>query len=65
MGRPSDEAEAGKALNATTADFIMLNCNTYGVQFSDANFKPESNDEYTGGILLSHLVRKAMVDELT
>ena len=61
----TDEAEAEKALNATTDEFIMLNGKKYGVQFSDANFKPEYKDEYTGEVLPRHLVRKAMIEELT
>ena len=61
----SIEEDAERAINAKTDTFHMQDGTTHQVTFADQNFKAEYRDEYTGEILPRHLVREAMVNELT
>ena len=61
----SIEEKAERAINATTDTFHLHDGKTHQITFADGNFKSEYKDEYTGEILHRHLVREAMVNELT
>ena len=65
MGGPLDEADAERAIDAKTDTFFMLDGKTRQISFADHNFKNEYKEEYTGETLPRHLVREAMVNELT
>ena len=60
----SDE-DAERSLSEKTDVFKMLDGSTRAIQFADSNFKAEYKDEYTAEVLPRHLVRAAMIDELT